>query len=350
MRKAAWLLGIMAIAWPIANPAFSADQAVPRLPASAAVAPPTAPLPEVDFFTPRPVPAWQADFAARYWYGSAKTSKSLYDVPALSSAMVSRLTYSDMASSAGEFFGRVAFTNGWFVKGYAGAGALAKGNLQDEDFPPGIDPYSSTNSDQHGGFLSYASADVGYNVLRGGDFRVGAFVGYHYFNEGMNAFGCSQTATNPDVCQPPIPTSYQVISQNNTWQSLRLGLDGSVMLGDRFKLSGEGVWLPYVYLSGTDAHLLRIGSDVGDFTGPVPEDGNGQGYQFEALLSYLVTPWAGVGIGARYWHMQTNGNTHFEDHVVGEQAFSQPVDWKTDIYGVFVQASVKFGPYPISMN
>ncbi len=239
----------MAIAWPIASPAFSADQPVPRLLAPAPVAPPTAPVPEVDFFTPRPVPAWQADFAARYWYGSAKTSKSLYDVPALSSAMVSRLTYSDMASSAGEFFGRVAFTNGWFVKGYAGAGALAKGNLQDEDFPPGIDPYSSTNSDQHGGFLSYASADVGYNVLRGGDFRVGAFVGYHYFNEGMNAFGCSQTATNPDVCQPPIPTSYEVISQNNTWQSVRLGLDGSVMLGDRFKLSGEGVWLPYVHLA-----------------------------------------------------------------------------------------------------
>jgi len=28
----------------------------------------------------------------------------------------------------------------------------------------------------------------------------------------------------------------------------------------------------------------------------------------------------------------------------------QPVDWKTDIYGVFVQASLKFGPYPVGLN
>jgi hypothetical protein len=26
------------------------------------------------------------------------------------------------------------------------------------------------------------------------------------------------------------------------------------------------------------------------------------------------------------------------------------VDWKTDVYGGFVQASFKFGPYPIGMQ
>jgi hypothetical protein len=30
---------------------------------------------------------------------------------------------------------------------------------------------------------------------------------------------------------------------------------------------------------------------------------------------------------------------------VGFAASPQPVEWKTDIYGVFVQGSFKFGPY-----
>jgi hypothetical protein len=133
MQKQAWIAGFVAVVASIASPAFSADQPLPPLlPLPHAVAP----VPAVGYVAPPPAPMWQADFAARYWFGSAKTSKSLFDVPASSNAMVSRLTYSDMTSSAGEVFGRVAFTNGWFIKGYAGAGTLSKGNLQDEDFPP----------------------------------------------------------------------------------------------------------------------------------------------------------------------------------------------------------------------
>ncbi len=332
----------------IATPAFAADQ--PLLPPLATKA---APVPDLDYFVPQPVPAFQAEFAARYWYGNAKTGKSLYANPALSNAMVSRLTYSGLTTNSGELYGRVAFTNGWFVKGYIGGGSVSGGTLQDEDFPPiyvpfppFVTPYSSTTSDQHSGYLTYASVDLGYDVVRGGDFRIGAFAGYHYFNEAVNAYGCTQTAGNPFVCPAgAVPASVEVISQNNRWQSVRLGLDGSVKLGDRFTLSAEGAWLPYVHLDGTDTHWLRIPVD---FTGPIPEDGTGQGYQFEALLSYKVTQNASVGIGGRYWHMQTNGNSHFEDVAVG--GMPQPVNWKTDIFGVFVQGSIKLDPYPLPMN
>lgn len=306
-----------------------------------------APIPQVDYFTPQPMPAFEVEFAARYWYGSASTGKSLYDIPSLSSAMVSRLTYSGINPNSGELAGRVAFTNGWFLKGYVGAGGLLGGHLQDEDFPPGISTYSSTTSNQSAGWLNYVSADLGYNVVRGGDFRVGAFAGYHYFNESVNAFGCTQTAGNPEVCEPAVPNSIEVISQENHWQSVRVGVDGSLLIGQRFTLSGEAVWLPYVSLSGADSHWLRIGTVVGDFAGPIPENGTGQGYQFEALLSYQVTEYGSIGIGGRYWHMQTNGNTNFQGNVVGETAFPQPVAWKTDIYGVFIQGSLKFGPYPL---
>ena len=41
------------------------------------------------------------------------------------------------------------------------------------------------------------------------------------------------------------------------------------------------------------------------------------------------------------------GLTHFEDHVVGIVALPQPVDWKIDNLGMFLQLSVKFGPYSV---
>ncbi len=338
-----YLPNAIAIAWIIVTPAFAADQ--PVLPPLPPLVTKAAPVPDVEFFMPSPVPSWQGEFAARYWFASAKTGKSLYDTA--SNNLASRLTYSALMTNSGELAGRISSTYGIFIKGYAGVGAVSGGHLRDEDFPPGIDPYSSTTSDQHGGFLDYASADIGYGVVRGGDFRVGAFVGYHYFNEAANSYGCTQNVGNPDVCQPAVPGGVEIISQNNKWQSVRLGLDGAVRLGERFTLSAEGAWLPYVRLSGTDSHWLRIGTDVGDFSGPIPENGTGQGYQLEALLSYRVTESASVGVGARYWHMQANGLAHFEGLVVGENTGAQPVSWKTDVYGAFLQGSIKFGPYPV---
>jgi hypothetical protein len=45
--------------------------------------------------------------------------------------------------------------------------------------------------------------------------------------------------------------------------------------------------------------------------------------------------------------MQTRGFTHFEDHVVGFAVSPQRVDWKIENFGVFLQASLKLGPYSL---
>jgi outer membrane protease len=264
--------------------------------------------------------------------------------------MVSRLTYGGLKTHTGEVFGRLDHTSGVFLKGLVGAGSIVSGNLNDEDFPPVISPYSSTSSDQKNGGPAFVNVDAGINFVKGGDFRIGAFVGYHYLGEKVSAYGCSQIATNPAVCAGTIPSSVLVITQNNNWHALRLGLDAELALFDRMKLNLDAAWLPIVRLNGQDFHWLRIGSGFGDFTGSLPEDGNGRGYQLEAVLSYKVTDTIDIGVGGRYWHMQTAGNTHFENHVVGFTASPQPVNWKTDHYGVFLQANFRFGPYPAGIN
>jgi hypothetical protein len=300
------------------------------------------------FFRPFDLPAatYTADFGLRFWYGRSNTAKNLFDPSG--AFLLSRLTYGDLSIFAGEAYGRFDVDRRWFVKGYIGGGGLRQGNLKDEDFPPGIIPYSATRSVQDTGSPIYGSVDLGFNALVGPDFRVGVFAGFHYLNEQVSAFGCTQIAFNPDVCAAPfvIPDPLRVITQTNIWYSARIGFDATVEF-DRFHLTVDAAWLPYVTLFGSDTHWLRIGGFVGDFTGPISENGTGWGYQLEAFLSYRVTDWFNVGIGGRYWSMQTHGLTHFENHVVGVTAFPQPVDWKVQNYGVFLQASLKLGPYSV---
>jgi hypothetical protein len=218
----------------------------------------------------------------------------------------------------------------------------SRGTLQDEDFPPVIDPYSSTDSQQGNGSLGYATADVGYNFVRSGNATLGFFMGANFVDQSVSGYGCAQTATNPDICVPEIDDSVKVITQHNQGLSARLGLVAEARLGDWVKISGNAAALPFVSLGGTDAHWLRICSDPDCFTGPIPEDGTGWGYQLEAMLSFQVTRAFNLGVGGRYWHMQTKGDTHFEDHIVDSTASPQPVKWSFDSYGLLVQGSYSF--------
>ena len=277
---------------------------------------------------------FQSSFGLRYWYGLGSTSKTLYGFSR--DMLASRLTYDGMQSHSLEAFARLDHSSGLFWKGYAGGGLLSGGNLQDEDFPPLLTPYSSTNSTLQNQSLGYVSADFGGALVRGTDFRLDGFVGYHYFHQRLKAFGCQQTASNPIVCAGGIPNSVAAIVEDDTWQAMRVGLNLDIPLVDRFRLNLEGAWLPYVWFSGTDNHLLRP-----DIPAPIREDGHGWGYQLEAMVTYQYDLAVSLGAGVRYWSMQSQGGAHFED--VGGAL--QPLDFKAKIYGVFVQGSYHFGPF-----
>ena len=120
---------------------------------------------------------------------------------------------------------------------------------------------------------------------------------------------------------------------------MRIGVNGELEFGKGWRLRGEAAALPFVKLSGTDYHWLRIGTD---FTGGIPEDGTGWGYQLEASADYTLANHVTVGVGARYWHMQSSGKTHFENHIIGGGGSPQKVDWYTDFYGVTAHAAWQF--------
>ncbi len=291
---------------------------------------------------------WSWDVGARYWFSTGESSYDLFD--GTGDVLVSRLSYQDLSAHSGEMFFRGDHSSGFFVKGYIGAGIANDGNLVDEDFEPVTVPFSQTTSDQDEGTLRYGSIDVGYTFYdsttgltgfkdeptRSMGLKLGAFVGYHYLNEKYNAFGCAQLADNPVICAPgDVAADTLAITEDADWSSLRIGMTADVHLTDRLKLTGEAAYIR-TYLDGSDTHHLR------GFLAPLPQEGDGDGVQLEAVLSYQVTDALSLGVGARYWYMQIEDGTLDFTDATGGASGAQPIDFETERYGVFLQGSYKF--------
>jgi Omptin family len=316
-----------------AVPVYAADAAGPSFPIDAD--PPSEPLVAAPGLPT--MGDFRVELGGRFWYSSGSFAKNLFDDPRFSNNLNSRLTYSNLTGRSYELFGRIDHTSGFFLKGFIGLGSITGGTLTDEDFPPGLVPYSSTTSDQRGGQLGYVTVDYGYNFLNKPNYRVGAFVGYNYMHESANAYGCTQTAGNAEVCVPAIPTSVLGITEDAAWHSIRLGVAADVLLFDRLRLGGEAAWVPFTHMVSTDTHWLRP-----DIFSPVPEHGSGYGVQLEAFAAYQFTDAFSVGAGARYWRMQASGNIALESAQDLIFAVPQPGTFTTDRFGVFAQAAYKF--------
>jgi hypothetical protein len=139
---------------------------------------------------------------SRVWFSSGKFQWNVGAGPAGAggNSDISRLTYDGLTGYTGEYFQRIDTPWGLFAKGNLGLGIINAGRQNDEDWlaaPVGaLVPYSNTLSSTNNGKLGYATFDIGYDVLRGAGTKVGPFVGYNYFAESWETFGCTQIANH----------------------------------------------------------------------------------------------------------------------------------------------------------
>ena len=282
---------------------------------------------------------WQLETGARLWlstgtYGGPQPLGGLVSSPP---ALVSRLVYSDLDALSGETFARADHASGFFVKGNLGAGGLYSGSLNDEDFPAG-NAYSNTLS-RASGHIAYATIDAGYNFLRAPGAKVGAFIGYSYYAEDINTYGCVQLAASTGSCPtaPGLPANLLTLTDDNHFNSLRVGLSSQLMLTDRLRLTADAAYLPWVNFTGLDDHLLRQLL--------LPEAStSGDGVMLEAMLDYSITPNWSIGAGGRYWAWNMNTGTATFDFLVTPGTGSlQTARFNAERYGAFVQTTYHWG-------
>lgn len=281
--------------------------------------------------TPYAVPAgWSFQPALRYWYSVGRFQKDLPGAPSTSSkSLVSRLTYDDVVANSGEIYARIDTPWNVFVQGFVGAGSVASGTMNDEDWSYEGDAYSNTISRLRSTNMRYAVLDAGYDVMRGASYRGGLFAGWAHNYEKYPATSCLQIgkATPGETCD-----QYEVlpfITETDTWDAVRLGIAADVWLTPALQLTGNFAYLPYVWFDGRDDHWQR--------NLLIKEHGGGQGAQLELLLSYYLTQKFSVGVGGRYWAAWADG---------GDIFYGEPLA-RSDTYryeraGVFLQGAYTF--------
>lgn len=290
-------------------------------------------------YEPSASPEAEVEFGTRAWVSSGRHQKDLGATtsPSMQNILVSRLTY-DTSAVSGEVFGRLDSSSDVFLKGFIGGGSVTSGKLHDEDwliFDESV-PYSNTLSGVKGS-IAYGTIDAGYNFLHGRTYKFGGFIGYNYYRDDKSAYGCTQIANPNSDCVPALPSSTLVITENDRWNSVRVGVNGEVVLADRLKVSADAAYLPYSSFAGTDNHVLRTGLP----STLSPESGVGSGVQLEALLSYAVWNSFSIGAGGRYWAMWTTSNAFTNAFNLGCPCQTLPV--RTERIGAFVQAAYQFG-------
>jgi opacity protein-like surface antigen len=188
---------------------------------------------------------WEVDAGTRYWYSGGKEKNTSGNT-----FLTSQLTYGNLTGQSGEFFARVDTPSRVFVKGYVGDGALTGGKATDEDWGNATDARAGfmVSNSTSSGWLNYAAADVGYSVLRDWNYHFGPFVGYSYFRQNTNAFGCTFPVPAGQTCNgannQPVAPNQTILTQDETWQSLRVGASAVATIWDRWGINGDVAYLP----------------------------------------------------------------------------------------------------------
>jgi opacity protein-like surface antigen len=276
---------------------------------------------------------WEFDVGSRTWLSTGKIGapNPLFNSPPTPQLLSSRIVFSDLNGLAGETFARLDHSSGFFAKGFLGAGAILNGHQNDEDFPAAF-VYSNTVSSASG-HIGYADVDVGYSLFRAPGAKFGPFVGYNYYSEHINTYGCAQIAGDYTCA---VPQAAEGLVQDGVYSSLRLGLSSEFMLTNRLKFTADAAYLPWVNFQGQDDHDFRQLL--------LPERApRGDGVMLEASLDYRLTNNWSVGAGARYWTWNTRDGSVTFDFQAFPVTFIEPARYNSERYGVFVQSDYRFG-------
>lgn len=248
------------------------------------------------------------ELGVRYWYSEGKSTRSHNAqglVPSLGNP-TSVLTYEDLKTHAFELHGRKDFGQGGFLKGNVGLGETKSGSFDDEDFNRGQVKFSDTTSTVKADWLRYATIDIGKDLWRSRGFSGGLFIGYGYWAERLDAYGIVSTV-------PPVgrvlPDSTLVISNETTWQALRVGFAGTWRLAAPTRIALDAALVPYSKVRDEDSHWLRQSqSDLG----PAPNihmKGEGYGVQLDLEVRHTILNAWELGAGLRYWWLRSTDGT-----------------------------------------
>ncbi len=225
------------------------------------------------------------EFGARYFYsiGSSKMTINGGDY------------LSNDKSQILELYGRIDDNStATYLKAWGGYSAVIDGSYST--------PVTGGDVNMAGGQIAYVGADFGYVPFGNGDFQMGGFVGYQYYND------------SPDMGRASYVTSAGGADSevnNIEINELRLGAAINADLGDKIDLNIEAAVIPYAAISGTygafslpnfvDGATTYEQGSAGTLSGSL------YGASAEAMLGLHATDNLTIRVGGRVNYLTGNG-------------------------------------------
>ena len=295
-----------------------------------------------------PVPAsYVGEFGTRFWFGRAQTKKDLFDTTG--AILVSRLDYYDMNIFTGEAFARLDFNNGWFVKGYCRRRRPVRRQAQGRGLPAGHRSLFGDAERQQERLADLrqrrrrhqARPRAGFPCRRVRRLSLHARLRRrHGLHPDRDQSGHLRAGGIPDI-RPRHLADQQLALAARRPRSVG-GVRPALEAHGRRRLAA-------LCARSTAPTRICCGSAPIPATSPARSRRTARAGATRSTPSSPTASTTGISVGAggRYWHVEAKGHTHFEGHVVGVNAQPQVVHWRADHFGGFIQASIKFGPYPV---
>lgn len=226
------------------------------------------------------------------------------------------LEYKDATSLMLELNGRADLNNGYFVRGTVGIGQIYSGVLEDSDYlspeaaaaSNGPERFSLSKMNIEEDDTVTASIDVGAVLFKKGNLKTDIYAGYRYWRESYKTYGLTQVEDPYSLfggTGKSVADSVNVISNEVTWHSVRIGLDSTLRISSRVDLGFDLALIPYTKMHNEDRHHLR--TDLSQ-NPSVEMDGSGYGGEIELDLTYHASANLDLSIGARYWSIVSDGD------------------------------------------
>jgi hypothetical protein len=188
-----------------------------------------------------------------------------------------------------------------------GGGNIGGGHLVDDDYtlPNRQGLGSQSVSPAPNDNLRYVTADLGWRFCEGPNFFFDGLIGYQYWREHYIAEGGTQTVSTGAFPTPPAFTTFPpgpFVSEQFTWQALRVGGQGLVQLSSCCALKSQVIVLPVTHFDLEDIHYQRQFASNAAATG-------GVGVVADFRLTYWLWKGLYVEAGYRLWYAQSgSGN------------------------------------------
>lgn len=286
---------------------------------------------------------------ARAWLSTGKSDFTIAG-PGGVPDVISELVWDDVDSEVGELTAEALFFKRYVLSVDVGYGAIRDGTLEDRDFLGSGKTFlfSESISIADDDDLYYGNVDLGYRILSWAErddkprSSLDLLIGYQRWQETYIATRGFQTQDPFGLIGfvGPFPDQGRAITEEFTWDSLRVGLRANIEDVPNWSLRARLLFVPWTHFELEDIHHLRTDLRQ-DPSFEATADG-GFGVLFDATISYN-SPWGlSIEAGYRYWDI-SSGNGTGTFHTVASGDAQQPFNEANSTrHGVIIGISYRF--------